>query len=37
MKLKYTLHHHVSGINTIALNPEGDRLLSGGESKATNL
>lgn len=33
MKLKYTLRHHVSGINAIALSPEGDRLLSGGESK----
>jgi WD40 repeat protein len=33
MILEYTLHHHVLGINAIALSPEGDRLLSGGKSK----
>jgi WD40 repeat protein len=33
MILEYTLHHHVSGVNAIALSPEGDRLLSGGKSK----
>ena len=33
MILHHTLHHHVSGVNAVALNPEGDRLLSGGKSK----
>jgi len=33
MTLEYTLHHHILGINAIALSPDGDRLLSGGKSK----
>ena len=37
MILKYTLHHHVLGINALALSPEGDRLLSGGKSKLLTL
>jgi WD40 repeat protein len=32
MILEYTLHHHVLGINAIALSHEGDRLLSGGKA-----
>jgi WD40 repeat protein len=37
MKLDHTLHHHTSGVNTVALSPEGDRLLSGGESKPSTM
>jgi len=33
MTLEYTLHHHALDVNIVALKPEGDRLLSGGESK----
>lgn len=31
MTLDYTLHHHISGVNAVALSPDGDRLLSGGD------
>jgi len=34
MILDSTLHHHVLKVNAVALNPEGDRLLSGGKSKS---
>ncbi|KIM72519.1 hypothetical protein PILCRDRAFT_81788, partial [Piloderma croceum F 1598] len=31
MVLEYTLHHHALDVNAVALKPEGDRLLSGGD------
>ena len=31
MTLDYTLHHHAANINAVALNPDGDRLISGGK------
>ena len=34
MHLEYTLIHHKSHVNAIAINPECDRLLSGGMSSA---
>jgi WD40 repeat protein len=33
MTLDYTLHHHVSAVNTVTLSPDGERLLSGGKVK----
>jgi WD40 repeat protein len=32
MTLNYTLRHHTASINAVALNSDGDRLLSGGKS-----
>ncbi|KIM73656.1 hypothetical protein PILCRDRAFT_15084, partial [Piloderma croceum F 1598] len=29
--LNYTLHHHASRVNAVAVSPDGDRLLSGGD------
>jgi hypothetical protein len=31
--LEYTLHHHVLPVNAVALNHDGDKLLSGGKLK----
>lgn len=34
MRLEHTLVHHKSHVNAVAINPECDRLLSGGTSSA---
>jgi hypothetical protein len=34
--LNHTLHHHVGGVNAIALNPDGDRVISSGKVKFLN-
>lgn len=31
ISLQFTLRHHAENVNTLALNPDGDRLLSGGK------
>ena len=31
MTLDFTLRHHTSGVNALALSPDGDKLLSGGQ------